>query len=108
MRRIKTVAVALALAGGLGTTGLMTSASAEPAADTAGCSNWQYRVRYDTTPVLDDRFRVDFYAHASYRFNITSAREVDHKYRGNVYGTTGAHRGLGWIEKDYLDYLRCW
>lgn len=108
MHRFKTVAVALALAGGLSAMGPGTFASAEPATDTAGCNTWQYRVMADAVPVLDNEFRVDFYAHKSYRVNVTDPRETDHMYKGNVYRTTGAYRGRGWIDTDYLDYLRCW
>lgn len=105
MRRLKAAAIMLALAGGLAT-GTATSASAETPVGTAGCSTWQYKVKYMVS-VEDENLNHKFYA---YQGNIFNSRgyETETYYLGNVYKNGDEFRGSGWIPKRALDYLRCW
>lgn len=100
MRRIATLAVAVALLGGAGA----ATASAEQAG-TQACHTWQYKIKF-TTPVKDDRGIRIFWAYQGNKFN--TQEPFGDRYPGDVYQNDNTYRGTGSVHTDALDYTTCW
>lgn len=107
MRRIATVAVAIALLGGASAaTASASTNQAGAQAETQGCSTWQYKIRFETR-VEDNDGSLLFYAYKGNKFNSQRTRVGDY-YLGNVYKNGDEFRGRGWVHVDALDYTNCY
>jgi hypothetical protein len=108
MRRIATVAMAIALLGGAGAA--TASATTEQAGTQAGvqaCHTWQYKIKF-MTRVENNDGSLHIWAYAGNKFNSDTTQVGDY-YLGNVYTNAGTFRGRGWVHTDALDYTQiCW